>query len=326
LFLLFLEEEVNLHLYLFAPFPLLKEESPLLFTCHFSIFFTNLLQPPPRGLYKMVSRKKAKGKARKVAKAAKAAEEAEVAAVNGRQEGERSLELEAQMQRLSIGNLLRCRHGSLASSSHDERLCTEIMNAVKGGWRTHYEAGNSDFISCFNAGIDAAQEKYAALFDDVAKMEMLVSHCVAMGSKAVLDGDDFSARRFTTFACYFEQYNLVHLKETQFEVKMKWMQIIELYQCRDSHSLVKYLRKRIPCSCLDMKYKEVKSLPRFGMCCNPACTLPYRQVQRSKMFSCSGCDEMHYCCHQCQKADWPRHKEWCKQGRVVRGELRIDVL
>jgi hypothetical protein len=250
-----------------------------------------------------------------VAKAAKAAEEAEVAAVNGRQEGERSLELEAQMQRLSISNLLQCRHGHgmLASSSHDQRLCTEIMNSIKFGWRTHFEAGNDDFMSCFNAGIDAAREKYAAVFDDIARMEMLASHCVAIGSKAVLDGDDKDAQHYASFACHFEQYNLVRLKKTQFEVN--WIQVLELHQCDDMHSLVKYLRKRIPCSCLDQKCKEVKSLPRFGLCCNPDCTLPHGQVERSKMFSCTGCDEMNYCSHQCQKTDWPRHKEWCKRRR-----------
>lgn len=264
----------------------------------------------------MVSRKKAKGKARKVAKAAKAAEEAELAAVNGRQEEERSLELEAQMQRMSIDNLLQCRHGALASNKHDDRLCVEIMKTIQGGWNASFDAGNDDFVSCFEAGIDAAQEKYA-MFDDVAKVEMLVSYCVAVGTTLILDGDDVGARNSAAIACYLEQYNLVYLKETQLEVKMKWMQIIALCQCRDINSCVKYLRKRIPCSCLDIKYKEVKSLPRFGMCCNPACTLPNRQIERSQMFSCSGCDAMHYCCHQCQKADWPRHKEWCKQERGV---------
>ncbi len=123
----------------------------------------------------MVSRKKAKGKARKAAKV-KAVEEAEFAAVNGRQEGS----LEAQTQRLSIDNLLQCRHGNLASSS-GERLCLDIINAVEYGWIACFDAGDDDFMSCFNAGIDAAREKYAAVFDDVARMEMLASHCVAMG-------------------------------------------------------------------------------------------------------------------------------------------------
>jgi len=258
----------------------------------------------------MASRKKAKGKARKVAKAAKAAEEAEVAAVNGRQEEKRSLE--AQTQRLSIDNLLQCRHGVLASNKHDQRLCMEIMNAVKGGWNASVEAGN-DLISCINAGIDAAREKYAALFIDVAKMEMIASYCVALGTELILVGDDKDARHPAAFACYFEQYNLVHLKKTHEVVKES--PIVELSQCDDIHSLVKYLRKRIPCGCLDQKYKEVKSLPRLGFCCNTECTLPHRQVERSKMFSCTGCDEMNYCSHQCQKADWPRHKEWCKRRR-----------
>ena len=59
-------------------------------------------------------------------------------------------------------------------------------------------------------------------------------------------------------------------------------------QLADEHTLVSFLRKRITCKCLDTKYKQVKSLPNMGRCCNDGCSLPEGHVQRSKMFcSCS---------------------------------------
>jgi hypothetical protein len=85
----------------------------------------------------MVSRKKAKGKARKAAKEAKKAAESE-------EKEELSLAminhesfLEAQMQRLIIGNLMResnkCRHG-VELESHDEKLCREVAAAFEGAY------------------------------------------------------------------------------------------------------------------------------------------------------------------------------------------------
>ena len=84
--------------------------------------------------------------------------------------------------------------------------------------------------------------------------------------------------------------------------------IIELYKC-DEHTLVKYLRKRIPCSCLDEKYNEVKSITRMGLCFNAQCTSDI--VQRSKMMCCARCGEVNYCSRECQKAAWPEHKTNC---------------
>jgi hypothetical protein len=88
---------------------------------------------------------------------------------------------------------------------------------------------------------------------------------------------------------------------------------------------VNFFRKRIPCQCLDKKYKEVKSIIKMGLCCNPACSLPDRQVERKKMFKCTGgcrCSNTYYCSYECQKADWSEHKKECSRMAEAVAKLK----
>ena len=82
----------------------------------------------------------------------------------------------------------------------------------------------------------------------------------------------------------------------------RWAKVVELLSA-DDHTVVQFFRKRIPCSCLDEKYKEVKSVKKMGLCRNPNCSLPdHGRVERSKMFSCARCGNVNYCSVECQRA------------------------
>ena len=165
------------------------------------------------------------------------------------------------------------------------------------------------------AGLNATKEKFESVLKDVAMMEDLVSFLLASGAQNILDGNDGAARVEASFACYFEQYIRVALKRT--DPKFDGLPIGEL-QWADMNTLVNYFRKRIPCKCLDKKYEEVKCIIRMGICCNPACSLPDKQVERKKMLCCTGgCSNTHYCSYECQKADWKRHKKECKKNATL---------
>ena len=82
----------------------------------------------------------------------------------------------------------------------------------------------------------------------------------------------------------------------------------------DDHTLVSFFRKRITCSCLDKKHKEVKSIKKMGYCNNDKCPLPGGKVERSKMLYCTRCSVAYYCSRDCQEAAWSEHREICKKN------------
>jgi hypothetical protein len=276
----------------------------------------------------MPSRKKAKGRARRAAKEAKAAAEEEEEADADEEQAALALvanqdgSLEAQMQRLSIGDLLResdvvqkCRHG-FQLESHEERLCFDFVSAFFAGYYACCDAGDKNIGSCFGAGIDAtkAEGKFADVWKDVAMMEDVVSYLLASGAQNILDGNDGAFRFEAALACFFEQYVQVELKRTHHQID--GLRIAELHWS-DMNTMVNYFRKRIPCQCLDKKYEEVKSVAKMGLCCNPGCSLPDRQVERKKSFCCTGCGDTY-----CQKAHWPEHKKECSRMAEAVAKLK----
>jgi len=81
-------------------------------------------------------------------------------------------------------------------------------------------------------------------------------------------------------------------------------------------SLIKFYSRRISCSCLDEKLKELKSQPRRGSCehCRQS------RVAKSLMV-CTGCSKVQYCSQECQVADWPSHEQCCKRESLEHHKL-----
>ena len=210
----------------------------------------------PCSFVAMVSRKKAKGKARRAAKEAKATEE------DFQEEGQEHKALEAQMQRLTMDDLLResdavqkCQHG-FEFEGHEQRLCIEFVNEFHRGYSLSFRAGDSDIGSSLIGAMNATMEKFASMWNDVEKMKGVLSFLLASGAQNILQGNDSAARLEASFACFFEQYVQVELKRTHPQIDC--LRIAEL-QWADMNTLVNYFRKRIPCKCLDKRYKEVKN-------------------------------------------------------------------
>ena len=237
--------------------------------------------------------------------------------------------LEAQMQRLTINNLnllrksdalQQCRHG-FELEGREARICFEFVNAFFDGYYACLENGD-DVGSCLIEGTKATKEKFESVLKDAAMMENVVSFCLASGAQYILDGEEGAVRFNASLACYFEQFIAFVIEATQPFVNMT---LSEELEWADMNTLVSFFRKRIPCKCLDKQYKEVKSITKMGLCANPACSLPDRQVERKKMLCCTGCRKMtYYCSADCQKAHWPVHKKECK--RWARENVEFDAL
>lgn len=73
-------------------------------------------------------------------------------------------------------------------------------------------------------------------------------------------------------------------------------------------SLIRFFKKRIPCSCLDGKYADVRMLPKTSICRH--CS---ERKEKCTMMLCTGCETVQYCSQGCQAKDWPRHKDACSK-------------
>lgn len=136
----------------------------------------------------------------------------------------------------------------------------------------------------------------------VKNVEAIQLSRLADGTKFILDGNYDDARIAAAVFNYLEGTD-----KEGCATQMK-----ELFSA-DEHTLVQFFRKKIPCSCLDEKYKEVKSITKMGICWNDECPLPDRRAVRSKMVYCIQCRRINYCSRECQKVHWPLHKEVFKQ-------------
>mmetsp|Transcript_9581 Transcript_9581/g.14782 ORF Transcript_9581/g.14782 Transcript_9581/m.14782 type:complete len:297 (+) Transcript_9581:11-901(+) len=257
----------------------------------------------------MVSRKKAKGKARKAAKAKKEEEEEDYSAAAAQQrEQEGALEAQMQMQRLIIDSLPSpCKHGFDPFPEGDvcSRFVRLYLETLFAG------AGNKvrNKIDAIFKAVDAVDKKYPEVIYDSSKMKRILSYFLSVGTDHILNGHDDAARITAAVIVVFKECIASNVNKTKAGVDtQKLMEIL----IADDHTLVSFFRKRITCSCLDKKHKEVKSIKKMGYCNNDKCPLGGK-VERSKMVYCTRCSVAYYCSRDCQEAAWSDHREICKK-------------
>ena len=260
------------------------------------------------------TRKKAKGKARKAAKAkeAKAEEESRAVvevAVNERQARKEWLETQMQRLRISESSTTMCRHGLVPLSPDEEKLCREFIAA----FTAEFFSQHNNFREGFIAASKVVDEKYPDVYS--SKLDAVISMLLTCGTQCILDGVYETARLYACLAGFFEGSTA-----TAESLRKPTATPVELGDA-DDHTLVSFYRKRIPCACLDEKYKEVKSVKKMGLCYNPDCSQPGGRMERSKMFCCTRCVVANYCSVECQRADWKRHKEFCAKAAEMKAAL-----
>lgn len=71
---------------------------------------------------------------------------------------------------------------------------------------------------------------------------------------------------------------------------------------------IRFYLKRISCSCLEEKYAAAKRAQprRMALCSNCGLRVDLRSV-----LLCSRCSIHQYCCRMCQVSHWPKHKGGC---------------
>eukprot|EP00985_Skeletonema_marinoi_P033619 scaffold41749_cov212-Skeletonema_marinoi.AAC.3 len=242
----------------------------------------------------MVSRKKAKGKARKEAKVKANVEECAAFKPFS------SLQF----------NKSSCTHGWTHDEYAENHDCHKFVVAVLEEFRRTKTVSDT-----FHAANDATLEKYPNIWKDPT--QLVASAFVSIGVEVLVQGDNNDGRRFlvvssVTFSEWIHQHVAFELHKSV--PAMYSARLNELLHA-DNRRIISYLRKRIPCSCLNVHYNVVKHLPKKGVCCFPDCSHPSRKVELSKMWSCGSCRREHYCSETCQAAEWSCHREDCKVWR-----------
>jgi hypothetical protein len=164
------------------------------------------------------------------------------------------------------------------------------------------------------AAYKATKEMHRHVCEDPINMEYTTALFLAMGTQQVIIGNYKAAMLHAAIAYCFEQHVSTSLRGHGNCKAMNWPKVNELFYDPDQHTLVSFFRKRIPCSCLDKKYKEVKSITKLGICYNFNCPHPDRKVERSRTKCCSRCHLANYCSLECQVDNWAIHKKFCQQN------------
>ena len=294
----------------------------------------------------MPSKKKARGKARRAAKSRKVQEDGAVNGIDSKMQRlqitnsenssiddddedallEAAINLAAvekeELEAAAAKNSEVCKHGFVPFPRHHE--CVAFFKSFCDEYDACCEESisrcrsNPNVYELFDYVYEATKAIHADVWTDPDMMQRVASHFIIHGTNEILEGNYLQAGIRAMCSNFFEQWAAkIRENETQdscdwkiFQTLCGWTKISELC-LGDEHTIVSFCRKRITCKCLDDKYKEVKSIPKMGLCMNPSCSLPDNFAVRSKMLYCTQCCHSNYCSRECQVAHWPTHKKFC---------------
>jgi hypothetical protein len=201
-----------------------------------------------------------------------------------------------------------CSHGYNPSPSQ-ERFCGDFMYEFIKLHESHPSRNMlSRQLDCF-AG---THQKFQKEMGEKSNVKCIKSYFLAAGARNIIDANYDFARFNASCAQVFSSVMSLMRQGTAFPEKdsKKLSKLAEL-QVADEHTLVQFYKKQIPCSCLDERHEEVKSITKMGYCSNGNCPLPNNAAVRSKMVYCVRCRVNNYCSRECQVAAWPEHKKNC---------------
>jgi hypothetical protein len=215
-----------------------------------------------------------------------------------------------EKQKIKVKEKENCTHGyTNPSSIFQARFCEDFLKTFTESFHNASTRGNSQSdrlksaLDAWRAAV-AKSIRSTSLSKNVSNTERVNPFCLAEGTKLILDGKSDAARLPALVALVSKSAEADGWPDHQ-----KMFELLD----GDEHTLVQFFRKQIPCSCLDEKYKEVKSITKMGICFNNDCPLPGNMI-RSKMLQCTGCTNGHnvsYCSREWQEAHWPKHKIIC---------------
>lgn len=254
--------------------------------------------------------KKGKGKGNNAAPAQKEKAEKESS----------DLDVQLELAQLQLSDRPSPRNNGITECTHgfiefpDGHVCKQVVDELV---QTMQLDDDDEFFRRL-ANVPGLLEARRDEWEDENNSRWIQSYFVAQGTKHILDENDKGARVFAVFAALLEQVQMA--EKGDFGKAQAIMELLTAvdHRAAGDRTMLGFLKKRIPCKCLDERYGRVKSQKKTGLCYSTQCTLPLRTTERSKMMTCSQCRMVHYCSRQCQLVDWPFHRQKCKDYAAMR--------
>ena len=250
-------------------------------------------------LNNMPSRKRNKGKDRKVRKAQQEAEKAELerARVHGVWTGwARGVDIRSGRK------VSQCKHGlDLTIPNDTDHPVVKFLDALY-----------MNFANKKKGFKDIFQPHLRDAWENNINKKMTINIMMSIGTNLLLSEDEKGAHdlipTLVTLEGYVGRGDISQYSRTS---ARKIRYIGSGGQNSMKRDTKKFYRKRIACKCLkEMHLEARKSPPKLGVCYH------CKEVkERALLMVCGRCRISQYCSRECQIASWPRHK--CDCGALI---------
>lgn len=130
---------------------------------------------------------------------------------------------------------------------------------------------------------------------------------MAIGANLLINNESMWPREVACAIVVFENYEAMGSIDAAINCHVASIRDLSYGGSSTMRDLLKFYRKRMPCSCLKRTHLEArKSLSKLGECCH--CN---RVMERVLLYVCGSCGVSQYCSKQCQVEHWPMHKSGC---------------
>ena len=200
-----------------------------------------------------------------------------------------------------------CNHGLLPKTSSN---CGPFINGFERVYRSFPSKinGYSDpfAIYCHFKETNNEEGFFDLFSTNKRDREYGLAFLTSFATCILTDGKELSTEIATAIALLIVEIEKIGWVQEDYIIGPKTRDLIQ----GNERDVVRFLKKRISCSCLKNMYKQVKKLPKVGTCYG--CQ---KKKARKDLMVCKDCRVAQYCCVGCQKQDWPDHKEMCEYVR-----------
>lgn len=248
----------------------------------------------------MPSRKRIKGKLRKV-------KESSTLNIQGQQQCQQKREQQDEnhellhhlINNLSLQETKKCHHNGCTPPPPGD-ICDRFFRTLVDVLNTAVDISPNP-IAAHSAMFQHFEEKAPELtvvWDDEAIREKIASYLAYLGTEYLLQGHE----RYTKMA------SAIALAVLSFEMEPCANAAAMMRDLNDGNEreTVRFFSKRINCSCLKEKCRQLKSQPKLSVCYG--CK---QKKERKELMLCTRCKFRQYCSKECQQADWLGHRNYC---------------